>query len=123
MYQLYAPPDGEPVVDVVLFHGLQLGDGQHAWHDTWASVIDGAPFCWPAKLLPVDFPGARVLSLCYDTAAKQNAECGRFDVEDLGEYLVGPLQQAGVGERPLLLVGHSLGGLVLKQVRVKHDRP
>lgn len=120
VYELYAPTEGDPAVDVVFFHGLQLGDGSRAWHDTWTGTKpgDGSKFCWPAELLPADFPRARVLSLCYDTAARQrHGKEGVFDLKDLGEYLLGALPQAGVGQRPLLLVGHSLGGLVLKQVR------
>lgn len=122
VYELYAPTEGDPAVDVVFFHGLQLGDGSRAWHDTWTGTKpgDGSKFCWPAELLPADFPRARVLSLCYDTAARQrHGKEGVFDLKDLGEYLLGALPQAGVGQRPLLLVGHSLGGLVLKQFLVE----
>jgi hypothetical protein len=131
LYQMYAPPAGrEPVLDVVFFHGLQLGDYRDAWWKTWLLGGSGAgagqgpamvPTCWPRTLLGADFPDARVLSVCYDASARRTGDQGRLDLTSLGERLANALLRADVGGRPLVLVGHSLGGLMLQQVCLSVD--
>jgi hypothetical protein len=135
LYELYAPLAPEvPKLDIVFFHGLQLTDYRNAWWRTW--LLGGrddsggnqgpvtAPACWPRKLLGSDFPDARVLSVCYDASARCTTNQGRLDLEALGDQLAGALlnTDAGVGQRPLVLVGHSLGGLMLQQVCLCVDR-
>jgi hypothetical protein len=109
------------VLDVVFFHGLQLSDYHGAWRKTWVvGGNDNGP-CWPRTLLGADFPDARVLSVCYDSAAFRSSNQSRLDITSLGDLLAGALLNAGVGQRPLVLVGHSLGGLMLQQVCLSVD--
>ena len=118
VYVLYEPPEGTPrTMDVIFIHGLQLGDYRQAWLTTWQSKQDdGQKFCWPEIFLGQDFPGARVLSVSYDSAARKAHDKGRHDLVAIGEALASVLQEEDVGEVPVFFVGHSLGGLVLKQV-------
>lgn len=124
VYCLYEPPDGEPLYDIVFFHGLQLSDYKEAWRTTWESDVEGGKVCWPGELLSQDFPRARVLSVSYDSSAIKSADTGRSDLVDLGmsltENLCGNL--VNLGTRPVVLVGHSLGGLVMKQICVELDK-
>lgn len=117
IYVLYEPPEGEALYDVVFLHGLQLGDYRDAWKTTWESTVQGAKVLWPAELLARDFPQARVLSISYDSSARQAHDRGNMKLRVIGEMLAQQLTTtaAGVGTRPVVLVGHSLGGLVLKQ--------
>jgi protein SERAC1 len=108
-------------VDVVFFHGLQLSDYRDAWWKTWVVAGNDDGPCWPRTLLGADFQGARVLSVCYDSAARRSRDQGRLDLTSLGDLLAGALLLAGVGQRPLVLVGHSLGGLMLQQVCLSVD--
>jgi hypothetical protein len=62
-----------------------------------------------------------VLSVCYDSATRRTVDRGRLDLTSLGNQLAGAMLSAGVGQRPLVLVGHSLGGLMLQQVCLSVD--
>jgi hypothetical protein len=108
-------------VDVVFFHGLQLTDSHGAWRKTWVvGGRDDGP-CWPRTLLGADFPDARVLSVRYDSAACRSSNQGRVDLTSLGDLLAGALLNVKIGQRPVVLVGHSLGGLMLQQVCMSVD--
>ena len=47
---------------------------------------------------------------------------GETDLRTAAEALLGALQLAGVGQRPLYLVGHSLGCLLIKRLCLEADR-
>jgi surfactin synthase thioesterase subunit len=57
---------------------------------------------------------ARVMSVSYDSGVR-----GNLDFDTIGTLLAGAAGLYNVGQgRPLVLVGHSLGGLVLKRMCV-----
>ena len=102
-------------MDIVFFHGLQpTGDYRHAWREAWQQ--GGSSACCPDTLLSHDFPAARIMSVCYDSAAWEARDQGRMDLVDIGREVANNLVVVGAGKRPLVLVAHSLGGLVVKQV-------
>ena len=106
-------------MDIVFFHGLQLGGWQDAFYYTW---VNTAGTCWPRDWLPQDFPGARIVAITYDSSAARTG--GAMDVDTIAAAVLADLQLAGIGVRmsssnvdvPVTLVGHSLGGIVLKAV-------
>lgn len=123
VYQLYPPkvdPKAEYHVDIILLHGLQLGDYTTAWQTTWECTEDEEVKCWPADFLSQDLPNARVLSVSYDSSGFKSPRTGNKDLTTLGQQIFTALTQdhVGVGHRPLVLVGHSMGGLALKEVCV-----
>lgn len=112
--------------DIVFFHGLQITGGDKAWESTWVSPgagPDGKDVCWPREWLPQDFDNIRVLSASYDADA--TVFFGRGQTEDLeyiGENLTKCMKQYGIGQRKFVLVGHSLGGLVIKWLLAEANR-
>ncbi|KAK4140979.1 uncharacterized protein C8A04DRAFT_31526 [Dichotomopilus funicola] len=100
-----------PTVDLVLVHGVD-GDPIKTW--TWQEK-DSPPVFWPADLLPKERPTTRVLSFGFNAAMYHSNTTST--IRDRARNLLGLIsaRRAGSGNRPLILVGHCLGGLVIKQ--------
>ncbi|WIA08091.1 hypothetical protein OEZ85_007554 [Tetradesmus obliquus] len=71
--------------------------------------------CWPASWLAADMPRARLLSVEYK-APVTGWEGESLSLPDSGRLLLHKLVAAGVGERPVVFVAHSMGGLVVKEM-------
>ncbi|CAM6127081.1 unnamed protein product [Calypogeia fissa] len=115
VWELYSP-SGPPAVEIIFFHGLQLDDFGDAFWSTWLAS-DGSNVIWPKEWLPEKFNDpARVLSVSYNSSARQIT--GQHDMYLLGENLVADIisDPRNIGQNcPVFLVGHCLGGIVLKQ--------
>lgn len=118
VYLLAGPSN--PAADIVFFHGLQpFRDYSRAHTETCVVTPKGASsFCWPTVFLAEDFPRARVLSVSYASCATKWHRGGDQMLKQFGQELAKWLEgrTVGVGTRPVVFIGHSLGGLVLKQV-------
>ncbi|KAL3679077.1 hypothetical protein R1sor_022033 [Riccia sorocarpa] len=116
VYEVSRPSDGYFDLEVVFLHGFcSMGDSD-AYYQTWMKA-DGSGN-WLDTWLKESFPGARILSVSYDSSLRTSFCSGRMDMYLLGESLVQSLVDlAGVGSRcPVVLVGHCLGGMVLKKI-------
>ena len=95
---------------------LVPGLGGHV-EKTWQSRKDGT--LWPRDLLPSQIPNARVLGFNYNTTLKGTA--GNSGIRSHAEGLMMRLFEDRYDTvdktRPLVFVGHNLGGLIIKQVR------
>ncbi|CAH1641920.1 unnamed protein product [Spodoptera littoralis] len=77
--------------------------------------------CWPRDWIKEDFPGARVISVNYTSDpylwrplwVKGNK---RLRLHERAEQMTQQLLALGVGRRPVVWVGHSKGGLFIKQI-------
>ena len=75
---------------------------------------------WPRDLLPLDFPQARILAFGYDSRVTKGfrEQANKNNVfahaQDLLCALAASRQTEG---RPLIFIAHSLGGIIVKDVR------
>ncbi|NXL88747.1 SRAC1 protein, partial [Alectura lathami] len=115
--------------DVLFVHGL-LGAAFKTWRqqdqplDKKASEAEEEySQCWPKTWLASDCPALRIISVEYDThlsdwKAKCPVEPHRTSIAYRSNELLEKLRAAGVGDRPLVWVSHSMGGLLVKQMLV-----
>jgi hypothetical protein len=129
VHQLWPPEDTACCsdFDIVFFHGVQKPGKTYAWKSTWVQDTHAQEF-WVKDWLPQDLDGnVRVFALSYDSCAIESKNEGQSeDIDDLGRNAFKNLftnskelgQQCGC-----VLVGHSLGGLVIKSLVVEaHKR-
>ncbi|XP_037039929.1 protein SERAC1 isoform X2 [Bradysia coprophila] len=84
-------------------------------------------YCWPMDWLPFDCPNLRIIGINYETAltewqAKHTCTCekGRGTLKNRSDELMKSLADAGLGkDRPIVWVGHSMGGLLIKEIIVQ----
>ena len=107
----------ETLVDLIFVHGLRGGSRK-----TWSKTEDPYHF-WPKEWLPRDpgFKNVRIHSFGY------NADWGEtkqsfLNIQDFGKSLLLAIhdcpQIRAAGDTPLILVGHSMGGLVSKKAYI-----
>jgi len=108
-------------ISIIAVHGLNprsKKDDHHAW-DTWRTPPGPDGRLWLRDDLPPHVPGARIFLYEYNSTAAygkdQNSFVGKADelLEDV--HVAREHLTAG---RPLLFLGHSMGGLLIKQALV-----
>ncbi|KRT83451.1 hypothetical protein AMK59_3230 [Oryctes borbonicus] len=80
--------------------------------------------CWPKDWLTKDCKNLRVIGINYDTSLSKWAttcpEAGsRMTLDERTNELIFKLEQAGVGNRPIIWITHSMGGLLVKNLLCK----
>jgi hypothetical protein len=108
--------DPERLADVIFVHGLD-GDARSTWHPK-----DQPKHFWPAWL-GEEMPQLGVWSLNYAVSA--SAWKGHsMPLVDRANNVLDLFALEDIGQRPLALICHSLGGLLMKQVlRTAKDAP
>ncbi|KAI1660708.1 hypothetical protein F4813DRAFT_261661 [Daldinia decipiens] len=105
------PSDAE--VDIVAVHGLGS-----SVETTWTHKISGS--LWLRDFLHLDFPKARVMTFRHNSSWESRALVK--DLVDHGRQFLGALEGLRAidesRDRPLILVGHSFGGLLIEQALV-----
>ncbi|MEE6475387.1 hypothetical protein FKM82_010736 [Ascaphus truei] len=120
--------------DVLFVHGL-LGAAFKTWRQQDrdqtlgdnASQEDEYTECWPKAWLAEDCPALRIISVEYDThlsdwKAKCPVDNHRKSIAYRSSELLNKLKAAGVGERPIIWVSHSMGGLLVKKMLLNASR-
>ncbi|XP_077366764.1 protein SERAC1 isoform X1 [Festucalex cinctus] len=117
--------------DVLFIHGI-LGAAFKTWRQRDRSALEdeddkdcGNDYteCWPKTWLAADCPNLRVLSVEYDShlsdwMSKCPAENQRKSLAYRSQELLKKLKMAGVGDRPVVWVAHSMGGLLVKKMLI-----
>jgi pimeloyl-ACP methyl ester carboxylesterase len=109
---LFQPSD--PLIDFIFVHGLGGGSRK-----TWALSKEPLHY-WPQEWLPRDPPFKNVRIHTFGYASKwAEIKSSALNVHDFAKSLVAAIQDSphmGTGQRtPLVLIGHSMGGLVIKK--------
>jgi tetratricopeptide (TPR) repeat protein/pimeloyl-ACP methyl ester carboxylesterase len=100
---------GELRANVIFLHGLG-GDPD----GTWRSGPDDQSF-WPQWLID-DAEGLKVYSVGYESPVSRWTGTAMHLTERADNVLARILAEPDLRTRPLILIGHSLGGLVIKQL-------
>ncbi|KAL2193291.1 hypothetical protein P885DRAFT_45622 [Corynascus similis CBS 632.67] len=113
---LHAPP--QRTIDIIFIHGL----GGTSLR-TWCRDRD-LDNLWPKLWLPHDLPTARVLTFGYNThfsSKKEQVSCtiGDFATDLLFRMKYGESTTERLGQVPIVVVAHSMGGLVFKKAFVQ----
>uniref|UniRef100_A0A7N0SXP7 Protein SERAC1 n=1 Tax=Kalanchoe fedtschenkoi TaxID=63787 RepID=A0A7N0SXP7_KALFE len=120
----------DPLVDVIFVHGLRGGP-----YKTWRISEDKSSTksglvekidkeagvqgtFWPGEWLPYDLNQARLFTLKYKTNLTQWSGAS-LPLQEVSSMLLEKLIDAGIGDRPVVFVTHSMGGLVVKQLLYK----
>lgn len=113
--------DGIHKFDIVFIHGL-LGSIFRTWRQADSSKErSDYTRCWPESWLANDISGLRILAVDYHSSIfERKGDCSseKRSLIDRGETLINELIAAGVGKRPVIFVGHSMGGLLIKQILI-----
>ncbi|XP_008310916.1 protein SERAC1 [Cynoglossus semilaevis] len=120
----------EPIkADVLFIHGI-LGAAFKTWRQKDRNTSEEEKTensdysaCWPKSWLAADCPNLRILSVEYDShlsdwMAQCPAENQRKSLAFRSQELLNKLKLAGVGERPVVWVAHSMGGLLVKKMLI-----
>jgi len=98
-----------PTMDVVFVHGLG-GSTNGTWTNKQGVL-------WARDWLHDDAPAWRVLAYDYpNDPTHWHAHPSTMRLKDVGDEALLLLRLDGVGTRPFVLVGHSMGGLVNKAI-------
>jgi tetratricopeptide (TPR) repeat protein len=110
-----AGPEGEPRASMLFVHGL----GGHAY-DTWrlggnATEPADDPTFWPLWLAR-DCDKLAVYLVGYDAPVSRLRGSAMHLTDQAENILARILAEPALAQGPLILIGHSLGGLVIKQL-------
>ncbi|PMD25421.1 hypothetical protein NA56DRAFT_435063 [Hyaloscypha hepaticicola] len=111
----YSPSN--PNIDFVFVHGLNPRGRRNHAYETWTYAEGRAP--WPYELLPQDFPNARIWIFGYNSNVTSGGSGA--NISDHANSLLNVLQRMreespeDPSRIPIIFLGHSLGGLVIKQ--------
>ncbi|KAG9840443.1 hypothetical protein KCU98_g9245, partial [Aureobasidium melanogenum] len=105
--------ESQTALDIVFVHGLR---GHRI--NTWSSNNT----CWPKDLLPEDIKDARILTFGYDAqVAGFLSTTSQASIFAHAEKLLDNLKNArrGFETRPIIFIGHSLGGIIIKDALIR----
>ncbi|KAK1636654.1 hypothetical protein BDP81DRAFT_449649 [Colletotrichum phormii] len=113
-------------IDIIAVHGLNprsKNDADHAW-DTWRTPSGPTGRLWLRDDLPKYVPDSRIFLYQYNATAVYGKDHSTFidKANDLLEDI--RLEREDVDSRPILFLGHSMGGLLIKQALINaHNNP
>ncbi|KAE9363102.1 hypothetical protein N431DRAFT_139602 [Stipitochalara longipes BDJ] len=116
--------DLETELDIVAIHGLNSGNNDDHSIDTWRTPARRNGHLWLKDSLPNALPQVRTMLYNYNSNPAFGSGKDRFvrEASQLLEHLA--MRRAEHSDGPLILLGHSLGGILIKQALVNaHANP
>ncbi|KAF5562157.1 hypothetical protein FNAPI_3327 [Fusarium napiforme] len=124
--QLYPDPKADenyaphPSIDIIAVHGLgppAKGEAKHAF-DTWRTPSGQKGRLWLQHDLPDHIPDSRIFLYQYNTTAAygQGHDGFHSKADNLLEAI--NIERRDRPDGPILLLGHSIGGLLIKQALI-----
>ncbi|KAF5600908.1 NB-ARC domain-containing protein [Fusarium pseudoanthophilum] len=113
-------------VSIIAVHGLgppAKGEAKHAF-DTWRTPSGQKGRLWLQQDLPDHTPNSRIFLYQYNTTAAygQGHDGFHSKADNLLEAI--NIERRDCPDRPILLLGHSIGGLLVKQALINaHSNP
>jgi hypothetical protein len=111
---------------IIAVHGLNprsKNDRDHAW-DTWRKPSGSQGRLWLRDDLPQHVPETRIFLYEYNSTAVYGKDKDTFigKANELLEAI--RIERDDMESRPILLLGHSMGGLLIKQALINaHNNP
>jgi hypothetical protein len=111
---------------IIAVHGLNprsKKDADHAW-DTWRTPAGPQGRLWPRDDLPQHIPESRIFLYEYNSTAVYGKDRSTF-IDKANDLLEAIRTERDNSETtPILLLGHSMGGLLIKQALINaHINP
>jgi len=104
----------EAVLDVLFLHGL-TGDPMETW------MNEAGDEHWPAWLCEA-LPNVAIYALGYPSSIFGKWAKQEMDLHERANNLLEQLASNGIGERPIAIIAHSLGGILTKEMlRTSND--
>src|ERR1039458_670040 len=100
------------VLDVVFVHGLS-GDPVATWTCAASGEVCGG--YWPSWIAS-DIPGTNVFSMGYPANVFARWAKLEMSLYERAKAALEHMASLGLGTRPICFIGHSLGGLLIKQI-------
>ena len=108
------------VFSIIAVHGLNprsKNDADHAW-DTWRTPAGSLGRLWLRDDLPQHIPESRIFLYQYNSTAVYGKDRSTF-IDKASELLEAiRVERDDAESRPILFLGHSMGGLLIKQALI-----
>jgi len=115
LHSIETPARLDADADVIFAHGLG-GDHLTTWHP------EGKPDAYWPLWISRDIPTSQVWSLGYPAAAlRWTSDSSPMGLLERSKNVLEFLSASGIGDRPIVFVTHSLGGVLVKQLLYTAD--